>query len=233
MSRLKIDIPGGGFVELIDCMGTDLAVVNAARTSYASISTELSNRDEGLIRFLAEHKHMSPFRHTVASFRIQMPIFVARQWMKHKIGSRWGIPDDTGWNERSARYTQFDLECWDPEELDWRGVDASNTNKQGSDDVLDEARKWGASQLYDKAVHNAVVTYYNLLEVGVCKEQARAVLPMGMMTEVIWTASLEAVANFLQQRLDHHAQLEIQLFAHAVQELCQDIWPISIPSLIS
>ena len=202
---------GGGRVELVDVMGDARSVVNAARVSMGRHVTEMGEADARLIRYLWEHEHTSPFRHVTFQFRLRAPIFVVRQWQKHQIGCSW--------NEISGRYVTFEDEAWRPER--WRAQSAAV--KQGSAGPLDDLSALDAATLYEEAMAHAFETYQRLLALGVAKEQARAVLPLSLMTECFWTASLQAVLHFLKLRLDAHAQEEIRDFARAVEELiCAD-----------
>ena len=210
MTERLIEV-GGGLVELVDVMGDAVTVVNAARVSMGRHVTEMGEADARLIRYLWEHEHTSPFRHVTFQFRLRAPIFVVRQWQKHQIGCSW--------NEISGRYVTFEDEAWSPER--WRAQSAAV--KQGSAGPLDDLSALGATSLYEEAISNAFETYQRLLALGVAKEQARAVLPLYLMTECFWTASLQAVLHFLKLRLDAHAQEEIRDFARAVEELiCAD-----------
>ena len=202
---------GGGRVELVDVMGDARSVVNAARVSMGRHVTEMGEADARLIRYLWEHEHTSPFRHVTFQFRLRAPIFVVRQWQKHQIGCSW--------NEISGRYVTFEDEAWRPER--WRAQSAAV--KQGSAGPLDDLSALDAATLYEEAMAHAFETYQRLLALGVAKEQARAVLPLSLMTECFWTASLQAVLHFLKLRPDAHAQEEIRDFARAVEELiCAD-----------
>jgi thymidylate synthase (FAD) len=210
MTERLIEV-GGGRVELVDVMGDARSVVNAARVSMGRHVTEMGEADARLIRYLWEHEHTSPFRHVTFQFRLRAPIFVVRQWQKHQIGCSW--------NEISGRYVTFEDEAWRPER--WRAQSAAV--KQGSAGPLDDLSALDAATLYEEAMAHAFETYQRLLALGVAKEQARAVLPLSLMTECFWTASLQAVLHFLKLRLDAHAQEEIRDFARAVEELiCAD-----------
>ena len=204
-------VGGSGFVELVDSMGDARSVVNAARVSMGRHVETLNFDDVRLLRYLWAHEHTSPFRHVTFQFRLRAPIFVVRQWQKHQIGCSW--------NEISGRYVTFEDEAWSPER--WRAQSAAV--KQGSAGPLDDLSALGAASLYEEAISNAFETYQRLLALGVAKEQARAVLPLSLMTECFWTASLQAVLHFLKLRLDSHAQEEIRDFARAVEALiCAD-----------
>ena len=209
-----------GFVELIDHMGSDLSVVNGARISMGKRKEVFDDKDAGLINYLAEHDHTSPFRIPHVVLHIKAPIFVMRQWMRYKIGSDF--------NEISGRYVEFEQEYYVPKVF----RSQSKNLKQGSDGELTMADAIRAEQVYLRSCRNAFASYEDLLEVGVAKEQARMVLPLALYTEVYWTASLQAVAHFLLQRLDPHAQWEIREYAKAVKELILPLYPNSLNALL-
>jgi thymidylate synthase (FAD) len=207
---------GIGFVELLDSFGDDLTVVNAARVSFAKESTAMTDRDKGLIRYLAEHNHVTPFFHPQVRFRIKMPIFVAREWYRHQIGFAR--------NEVSRRYVDSKPECWTPAVSELRARDPRA--KQGSRaEPADGAEGWSARI----AEHNekTVALYEELLAGGVAPEVARTVLPQGMYTEFIETGSLAAYARLCGLRLSPDAQREIQAYATAVSELMIERFPVS------
>jgi len=211
---------GIGFVELLDSFGDDLTVVNAARVSFAKESTTMMDRDKGLIRYLAEHNHVTPFFHPQVRFRIKMPIFVAREWYRHQIGFAR--------NEVSRRYVDSKPECWTPAVAELRARDPRA--KQGSRaEPADGADGWSARI----AEHNekTVALYEELLAGGVAPEVARTVLPQGMYTEFIETGSLAAYARLCGLRLSPDAQREIQAYASAVSELMIERFPVSWAAL--
>ena len=158
------------FVKLIDSMGTDLSVVNAARVSFGKRKEEFTEGDKFLIKYLAEHGHWSPFAHCSAQFHIKAPVFVARQLVKHQVG--------LSWNEISRRYVDTDVEFYEVDK--WRG--RSKDKKQGSDGTLED--KHGICQWSKTKIETAALeSYKGLLEQGVAPEQARMILPQSMMTE--------------------------------------------------
>jgi len=205
---------------LIDYMGTDLSVVNAARVSFGKKSGwakftaghadkgVLHDKDRKLIHYLAEHKHFSPFGHCFASFHIKAPIFVARQLVKHKF---------LRWNEISRRYVDSKPEFYEPDE--WRGK--SEDKKQGSDGVvsvyMDQDMQW----------HRQLVAYENLINNGVCPEQARMVLPQSMMTEWYWSGSLDAFADMCNLRCSGDTQLETRRVANQICTGMKGLFPVS------
>ena len=200
-------IPDGGSIELINYNGSDLEVVNTARVSFNKRSSVKSEKDVKLLKYLWENGHTSPFRHCYFSFRIKCPIFVLRQWQKHQVGCAW--------NEASGRYIQFEN---DPHLVTkWR-AHADNV-KQGSKGLINEEQSMVAWATYLNAMKHAYFAYEELIKAGVCKEQARMVLPLAQMTHSIWTASLQAVIHFLTLRMDSHAQYEVRQYATAVNEV--------------
>jgi thymidylate synthase (FAD) len=229
--KRTISILDHGFVELVDAMGSDLTVVNSARVSFGKRKRELSDGDKKLIRYLAEHKHWSPFRHVQLQFHCKVPEFVARQWYKHVVGIAYSeVPTvDHAWNEISLRYvdaSEFDF--YVPQGFRAQSVD----NKQASTDdlVLDLDGKLEA--VYREQCNKALDLYHRLIESGVAREQARGVLPLSIYTEFYWTASLQAVVNFIMLRKHPGAQYEIREYANAIEQLTQHIVPISYESLL-
>ena len=210
VNKTKIDV-GTGFVMLEASMGSAVSIVNAARVSMGRKVSEITEPDRRLLRYLWEHEHTSPFRHVQLQFHIKAPVFVLRQWMKHQVGCAW--------NEISGRYVTFDQEAWTPDV--WR--EQSPMVKQGSGGPLAELVNERAAELYASAMRNSFNAYEALLALGVAKEQARLVLPLSLMSECYWTASLQAVIHFLRLRRDGHAQAEIRAFADAVWSLVYEV----------
>jgi thymidylate synthase (FAD) len=207
-------------VELLDVFGDDLTVVNAARVSFAKESHEMTVGDGKLVKYLAQHNHVTPFFHPQARFRLKMPIFVAREWFRHQIGFAR--------NEVSRRYVDTDPEFWMPNLLRER----DSNKKQGSKDTKVQYNGHCLAKMNN---HNNVSLelYHYLLENNVCPEQARAVLPQSMMTEFIETGSLAAYARLYNLRTDPTAQREIQELAGQVGELLAKRFPISWAALTS
>jgi len=198
----------------IDHMGSDLSVVNAARVSFGKKHTKFLEGDINLIRYLAEHKHMSPFGHAFASFHVKAPIFVARQLVKHKF---------LRWNEISRRYVDSDPEFYLPDE--WRG--RSEDKKQGSDGVI-----YPLSVSENEFVnYTALRVYKELLEEGVAPEQARMVLPQSTMTEWYWSGSLDAFADMCNLRCKNETQYETRVVANKISEKLLDLFPVSWEAL--
>ena len=211
---------GLGRIEILEVFGNDLTVVNAARVSFAKESTAFVERDAGLIRYLATHKHTSPFFHPQIRIRIKMPIFVAREWFRHTVGfSR---------NEVSRRYVDTKPELWWPDATGLRARDpklkqgSREEPVEGADAIVSELRAFGTTVLG---------LYDSLLKRQVAPEIARCVLPQGLYTEFIETASLAAYARLVGLRLDPGAQREIQMYASALSILLEPYFPVSWAAL--
>ena len=222
MANLEIKVLNKGFVRLIDHMGSDLSVVNAARVSFGKVKATFEESDAKLVGYLAEHEHTSPFRHTALTLHVKAPIFVFRQWMKHRIGSEF--------NEISGRYVEFPEDEFFVPEFFRR---QAKVNKQGSEGTIAEVDAARALESYLESCRGAVVHYKELLSLGVCREQARCVLPLALYSEVYWTVSLQAVAHFIRLRADPHAQWEIQQYAAAVRSIVEPLFPVGLKALLS
>lgn len=203
-------------VTYVDHMGDDMRVANAARVSFAKQVEEFTDKDEKLIKFLARHKHMSPFGHCFLSVHVKAPVFVARQLVKHKF---------LRWNEVSRRYVTFEPEFYEPDY--WRK--ASSDKKQGS---LQEEIKLPISYEYEDHCFELMEFYKNLLLSGVCPEQARMVLPQSMMTEWYWSGSLDAFTDMCKLRLPEDTQYESRLVAQQVYQILSDKFPVSTKALL-
>ena len=214
-------------VTLIDSMGSDLSVVNAARVSFAKVHEDFDDDMDGkLIKYLAKHDHWSPFGHASLQFHIKAPVFVARQLVKHQIGLTW--------NEVSRRYVDEEPEFYVP--LIWRGK--ADNKKQGSSDVeIDINPPTGSGPAlvddYEQVLRKSKWTYERLLRLGVCPEQARIVLPQSMMTEWYWSGTLYAFARVCNLRCKPDAQVETQMVADRIDKLTEELFPISWDALRS
>ena len=195
-------------VELIDKMGSDLSVVNAARVSYSKIKDTFDEKDERLIKYLAEHEHWSPFAHASMQFRIKAPIFVARQLVKHQVGLVW--------NEVSRRYVDDAPEFYVPES--WRG--RPKNSKQGSDGEVRTDEEY-----YQRYLNGCKVYYSLLLNEGVAPEQARMVLPQSTMTEWIWSGTVYAFARVCNLRCKADTQKETRDVADEISKLANEAFP--------
>lgn len=203
---------GTSSVSLIRASGSDVDVVNAARVSYGKIATEVTERDTKLLRFLIKHFHTSPFEHNQLSFRIKAPLFVARQWMRHRMHS---------YNEISYRYVKAPVEFYLPKK--WRYQDEQN--KQASVGAFENEKIYNT---YKESVEQSYKTYEYLLEQGVCREMARATLPLCTYTEFIFTSNLHALMHFMKLRLGGGAQKEIRSYAAAMLALSLPHFPYSL-----
>ena len=201
-------------VDLIDHMGSDLSIVNAARVSFAKVHTEFDEKnDTKLINYLAKHNHWSPFGHASMQFHIKAPVFVARQLVKHQIGLTW--------NEVSRRYVDTEVEFYEPTE--WRL--AAEDKKQGSSE---ETVKYSISPAHKFAKQ----CYENMLSLGIAPEMARMVLPQSMMTEWYWSGTLYAFARVCNLRCKPDVQKETREVADQISYHCEQYFPISWKYLI-
>ena len=235
---MKIEVLDKGYVELMDHMGTDLTVCNAARVSFNKESEWgldfdaierlkscpynkddvrlLKEKDEKLIRYLAKHNHWTPFAHPQITLRVKAPVSIRTQFFKHKQGFVE--------NEISRRYVSYEPEFYSPT---WRGKPTDGA-KQGSEDfITEETRTNLYDAIYRESYETALHVYNTLIEKGIAPEQARFVLPQGMYTEWYWTGSLAAYARFYKQRKDDHAQWEIREYANAVGQIIEPYFPVS------
>jgi len=206
-------------VNRMDSMGTDLTVVNAARVSFDKFKEELEYSDEKLIQYLAEHGHWSPFSHCFIQFKIDAPIFVARQLMKHTVG--------LGWNEVSRRYVDDDPEFYTP--FEWRRRAADK--KQGSMAEAVSSQDI-ANRIKNESDRIALNCYDRLLKLKVCPEQARMVLPQNMMTSWFWSGSLYAFSRVCNLRLKEDAQEETRDVAQRISDHCAVEFPLSWKNLV-
>lgn len=221
---MKLSILDHGFIEVIDKLGTDMTVINAARVSMGKRKDHrapLDDDDKKLMKYLYKNKHFSPFRHIIVQLHIKAPEFVMRQWYKHVVGAETTSDyptKDHAWNEISGRYTEV-REFYTPDE--WRKQ--STNNKQGSDGLVQN--QVNCRIAFSKIMRESVEAYEYLLSEGVAKEQARVLLPLNLYTEVYWTASFQAIANFLELRTDSHAQAEIREYADALLLMMRNLYP--------
>lgn len=213
-SSQTVDPLGDGIssVELVRVSGSDLEVVNAARVSYGKLATEISERDKKLIKFLITHHHTSPFEHNQLSFRIKAPIYVQRQWIRHRMAS---------YNEISYRYVKAPVEFYTP--ACWRYQDKDN--RQASTGQFDNQALHDA---YKKTLELSYQTYEQLIEGGVAREIARGVLPVCTYTEYIYTVNLHSFMHFIKLRIKADAQWEIRQYAKAMLAMAEQHFPVSL-----
>ena len=225
----KIDVLDKGYVKLVDVMGSDLSIVNAARVSYDKESKEFDSKDERLLDFLIREGHTSPFRHAAMTFEVYAPLFVARQWWKYAVASTH-IDDQNGWNESSRRYITEAEEFYVPLKDEWRSK--PENSKQGSGEPIDSLGGAILSAKLSGLISECVDLYHSALEFGVAPEIARLFLPAyGMYVRWRWTVSLQGVMTFLEQRMEHDAQVEIQQYAFAVKDFVAQRFPNSFKAL--
>lgn len=219
----KISVLDKGYVRLVDTMGTDLSVANAARVSYDKESTEMSEKDAKLIKFLWDESHTSPFRHAAMTFEVYAPLFVARQWWKHAVASTH-LDDQNGWNESSRRYITENEEFSIPLKDQWRSK--PENSKQGSGEPINEFDGYTLTHDLIDYIDRGVALYDKAKSLNVAPEQARLFLPAyGMYVRWRWTVSLHGILTFLNQRLPQDAQYEIREYAEAIKELTKDAFP--------
>lgn len=223
----KINVLDNGYVRLTNVMGSDLSVVNSARVSYDKESTELDEKDIRLIKFLAREGHTSPFRHATLQFEVYAPLMVARRHWKYIVGSDHTMD---AWNESSRRYVTEEPMFYIPQADEWRS--APENSKQGSGSTIDIDEGADFTEELMDFVEKGEWLYNDAISRGICAEQARLFLPAyGMYVRYYWTASLQSVTHFLNQRLAHDSQVEIQEYAKAVYSLVKPKFPISIDEL--
>ena len=218
---MKIDVLDKGYIEVVDVLGDDLTPVNAARVSFGGRSKTFEDKDRRLSKFLIKHKHFSPFRHQHVMMIIKAPEFVMRQWYKHVVGIETTSSHPTkdhAWNEISGRYVPV-KEYYYPQYFRKQSAD----NKQASEGEIEDQKQ--GYFLWEKGLHQVQETYKELLELGVAKEQARAILPLNQYTQVWWTASFQAIMNFIELRDEKTAQVEIQEYARALKKIMLEVYP--------
>jgi len=223
VDSLQINCLDKGFVKLVDAMprlvpGTtaDFAIVQAARVSYGD-GTKSVSEDRGLIRYLLRHTHTTPFEMVEFKFHCKMPIFVARQWIRHRTANV---------NEYSGRYSVMKDEFYIPDIDNIR--QQSKTNKQGGDQQMSTMDAQGFLDVLNETCDKAYVTYQEYIEKGVAREQSRMILPVNNYTEWYWKIDLHNLFHFLGLRCDKHAQMEIRVFAEAMLKLIEPIVPVAV-----
>jgi thymidylate synthase (FAD) len=209
-----------GFVELVDAVGDDLTVVNSARVSFGKQKAKLEKRDEKLIKYLIKHKHTSTLEHCFVTFRVKVPLFVRSQHHRHRTWS---------YNEISRRYTDFDIEFYEPSAF--RTQHKSNRQASNTEELIDpviESWQYEASDCITMH-HDASLKLFNeLIEAGVCREQARGILPQNMYTEYYASANLNNILKFIDLRTHEGAQWEIQEMAKAMLEITNKLYPVTV-----
>lgn len=229
----SINVLDKGYVRLVDHMGTDLNVVNAARASFQKEANELTPKDARLIKFLANEGHWSVFRHCFATIEVKAPLEVARQWWKYVVGQAQTDSFSTAWNEASRRYVTLDTEYYCPKHNEWRS--APDNKKQGSGGPLGTFEGEMLTQALEEYQREGAQLYKWAMEMNVAPEVARLFIPAyGMYTVWRWSSSIQGFAFFLNQRMEEEGpQSEIRDYARAVYKLVQPLWPVSIGHLVS
>jgi thymidylate synthase (FAD) len=211
-----------GFVRLDGALADDLSVVNGARVSFARRKEEMDESDEGLIRFLMRERHGTPFEHNAFRFHVRCPIFVAREWFRHRVGS---------FNEFSMRYARASDEFYVPDAEDVRtqvGKPGAYSFESVSDELAEQTRE-KLQEVYDAAYQ----TYEELVEAGVAREVARAALPVGAYTEFYWTVNARSLMNFISLRNSETAQREIRRYAEACERFLEEQMPVTYAAFVA
>ena len=220
-----------GSVEYVQHMGDDLTIVNAARVSFGKHKGELDEKDKRLIRYLIRHRHTSTLEHNIVTFRFCVPLFVRSQHMRHRTWS---------YNEISRRYTDVGLRFYETEKL--RTQHKSNRQASNEDDIINPGidyqfpgsavpGKKPASDLIKKHHEDSLKLFDQLIDAGVCREQARGVLPQNLYTEYYGTCNLNNLIKFVNLRIHEGAQQEIRVVAEACKKIATDLWPVAMESL--
>lgn len=207
-------------ISYVDHMGTDLTIVNAARVSFNKTSEEFTDKDRKLVNYLAEHEHMSPFEHCTVTVMVECPLYIRSQIHRHRTFA---------YNEISRRYTSENLEFYVPSIDDIRRQ--SKSNRQASDGQLDETQ---SQEIIDLMIqcHNDCLNLYNkLLDLGVCREQARGVLPQNLMTKFYMTGNLRNLAHFIHLRTHDGAQKEVRDLAYQLKNILSERFPNALEAL--
>jgi len=213
-----------GRVSYVDHMGSDLTIVNSARVSFGNTRDELNDRDKRLVKYLVKHKHTSTFEHNVVTFKFVVPLFIRSQHHRHRTWS---------YNEISRRYTDKDLQFYLPNNFRTQhksNRQASNTEELIDPQVYPTLSLIRASELLEARTTDCLDTFNNLIDVGVCREQARMILPQNLYTEYYGTCNLSNLLKFIDLRTHEGAQWEIQKVAEACLEIASDLWPVAVES---
>ena len=223
-NSVKDDI---GYVQLVDHMGDDKTIVNAARVSFGIHKELLNERDKKLIKYLIEHKHTSTLEHNIATFKFCVPMFVRSQHMRHRTWS---------YNEISRRYTDKDLQFYLPKSF--RTQHESNRQASNQEELIDPQvypsfSSMRASEVFEARTKDCLSTFNDLIDAGVCREQARMVLPQNLYTEYYGTVNLNNLLKFIDLRLHEGAQWEIQQVAKACLEIALSLWPTPVEYFIN
>lgn len=217
----KTKVLDKGFVKIVDVMGNDSSIVESARVSYSK-GTKTKRKDDKLINYLLTNKHWTPFEMVVFKFHVKLPIFVARQWMRHRAGT---------FNEISGRYSEMKNEFYIPELT--RMQKQSSENKQGSGEQLNYEYKKLCNSIIQRTCENSFKEYETLLKLGLSRELSRMVLPVNLYTEFYWKVDLRNLFNFISLRSDNHAQYEIKQYSDAILDKIKHFVPVACESYIN
>ena len=228
LKKIELYDDGIGFVQYVEHMGSDLSVVNSARVSFGKHKQKLDEKDEKLIKYLIKHKHTSTLEHNLVTFRFCVPLFVRSQHHRHRTWS---------YNEISRRYTDVDLKFYEPESF--RTQHKSNRQASNSEDLINPDIFYKHPEIVNEVSdlasvlvkrHNeaSVKLFDKLLDAGVCREQARGVLPQNLYTEYYGTVNLSNLLKFIDLRTHEGAQWEIQKAAEACLEIASELWPVTV-----
>ena len=232
MYSRKVDLYGDGIgtVEYVEHMGNDLSVVNSARVSFGKHKEELDSKDERLIKYLIKHRHTSTLEHNIVTFRFTVPLFIRSQHHRHRTWS---------YNEISRRYTDFDIQFYEPESFRTQhksNRQASNEDQLADPDILSHVgfESFPVNIPASNCVHqhhmNSLALFQKMIAAGVCREQARGVLPQSMYTQYYGTVNLNNLLKFIDLRTHEGAQWEIQKVAEACLDIATDLWPVTVNS---
>ena len=224
VGKRSIDVYGDGIgrVDLVDHMGTDLTIVNSARVSFGKHKEKLDEKDKKLVKYLVEHRHTSTFEHNVVTLRFCVPLFVRSQHHRHRTWS---------YNEISRRYTDVNIQFYEPEQF--RTQHKSNRQASNADEVANPVLYTPVQKASEavRAHHEQSMRLFNkMIDAGVCREQARGVLPQNMYTEYYGTVNLSNLLKFIDLRTHEGAQWEIQKVAEACLDIVEDLWPVAVSS---
>ena len=224
--RIELYGAGIGAVEYVNHMGNDLTIVNSARVSFGVEKDELDDRDRKLINYLVRHRHTSTFEHCVGTFRFTVPLFVRSQHHRHRTWS---------YNEISRRYTDVNIKLYEPEAF--RTQHKSNRQASNENDLINPVVQspitngiLKADEIVKQHHKDSLKLYENLMKAGVCREQARGILPHNLYTEYYGTVNLSNLMKFIDLRTHEGAQWEIQKVAEALLEMATDLWPTAVQS---
>ncbi len=212
----QVKVLDKGYVTLVDYLGTDQSITDAARVSYNKSGVTDVEKNRGLINYLMKNRHTSPFEQCVLTFECKMPIFVAREWVRHRTARL---------NEMSGRYTQLPFEVYTPTEERIKGQ--GKVNKQGSEGEVSKEAKDTFLYLHEENVNKVYGDYEAVLEAGIAKEVARIDLPLSIYTKWVWQCDLHNLLHFLRLRLDGNAQFEIREYANAIAGIVKESFPLT------